>query len=288
MAATVKELWARERLAVAAVAALSLTGGAFAQESTNVAAATQPAVGNWYLKQRLQFIQLREDPSSRRLEIDELVSTTTLSVGLTRNLALSFEVPTVLTSTSPGGSDVGRSVDVGLQDPRAELKWRPLQWDLNPIDSVRVAFTAGLEVPSGDGDYSSHSFDPFAGVIFTTILGRHGFNAALQYKFNQGGDGFTTRPGDGPDDAFRYDASYLFRLVPAAYEADTPAATYLTFEMNGLYETNGDNEIHIGPGLLYEAREFAIEATLHVPVTQDVRHRVQQDLIIGFGFRVLF
>ena len=36
------------------------------------------------------------------------------------------------------------------------------------------------------------------GGVFTAILGRHGFNQSLSYKFNFGGDDFNTRAGDGP------------------------------------------------------------------------------------------
>jgi hypothetical protein len=178
--------------------------------------------------------------------------------------------------------------DFGINDLALSLKYRPFQTDLGPVDSVRLAFIGGIEIPSGDGDFSSHSFDPFAGAVFTAILGRHGINQSISYKFNTGGDEFTMRAGDGQDDALRYDTAYLFRVSPATYAADTTAALYATVELNGIYETNGDNEALLGPGLLYEAKTFAAEATVGLPVIQDVDHRPDTDLTVTLGLRLLF
>lgn len=256
-----------------------------AQEATHTPAATQPADGAFYLRQKLQFLSFGNDPSPKSREIDQVISTTTFTYGLRRDMSLSLSLPVVYEERQEV-SDTDR--EFGVEDFSLTFKYRPVQVDLSPIDSVRLAVFGGVEFPSGDGDFSSHSFDPFVGVVFTAILGRHGFNQSLSYKCNTGGDEFAIRPGDGRDDAVRYDTAYLFRLSPAEYSADTEAATYFTLELNGLYETNGDNEVLLGPGILYEARSFALEAAVGLPVVQDVRHRPEVDLMVTFGLRILF
>lgn len=270
-----------------ALAALAPAGLASAQEATNTPAATQPGVGKWYLRERVQYISLGDDPSPEDRDIDKVVATTALTYGITRELSATFTLPLTLSFEDPAGP-AGTSTESGAQDASLSLKWRPFQWDLNPVDSVRVAFFGGVEAPTGTRDLGSHSWDPFAGAVFTAILGRHGFNQALSYKVNTGGDEFSTIAGDGRDDALRYDTSYLFRLDPARYSASTKAATYLTLELNGLYETNGDNEVLFGPGILYEARTFALEAALGFPILQDVDQRPETDLMVTLGFRLLF
>jgi hypothetical protein len=275
------------RCGLAATLAVVLAPVALAQEATNTPAATQPSVGKWYLREKVQYVKLGDDPSPEKRDIDKIVATTTLAYGITRDLSASLELPLVLSFEDPAGS-AGTNTDFGANDLSLSLKWRPFQWDLNPVDSVRLAFFGGVETPTGSGDFGSHSWDPFVGTVFTAILGRHGFNQSLSYKFNTGGDRFNTRAGDGPDDALRYDTAYLFRLDPAEYSAQTTAATYLTLELNGLYETGGDNEILFGPGLLYEARTFALEATVGLPIVQDVRERPETDLVVTLGFRILF
>ena len=269
------------------LAVLAPAGLAFGQEATNTPAATQPGVGKWYLRERLQYFKLGDDPSPEDRDIDKVVATTALTYGITREISATLTLPLALSFEDPAGP-AETDTEFGAYDASLSFKWRPLQWDLNPVDSVRVAFFGGIEAPTGTGDLGSHSWDPFAGAVFTTILGRHGFNQALSYKLNTGGDEFGMVAGDGPDDALRYDTSYLFRLDPAEYSADTTAATYLTLELNGLYETNGDNEILLGPGILYEARTFALEASIGLPILQDVDQRPETDLVVTLGFRFLF
>jgi len=271
-------------LALAAVGVL--VPPSLAQEATNTPAATQPATGSFYLRQKWQYIRYGEDPSPKVRDIDKFVSTTSLTYGLRRDLSLTVDLPLVYEVVDIAEDLTER--EFGVNDIAVTLKYRPIQRDLNPVDSVRLAVLGGVELPSGDGDFSSHSVDPFVGGVFTAILGRHGINQALTYKFNTGGDAFGTRAGDGPADALRYDTAYLFRLAPEAYAADTLAATYLTFELNGLYETNGDNEILFGPGLLYEARTFALEAQAGFPIVQDVSKRPERDFVFTLGLRILF
>lgn len=267
------------------LAALLLAPAALAQEATNTPAATQPSQGKWYLREKVQYLRLSDDPSPHDRTIDEVVATTSLTYGISRDLSATLTLPLVAAWED---STMGDDTRVGTNDLSLSLKYRPFQWDLSPVDSVRLAFFGGAELPTGTGDFSSHSFDPFAGAVFTAILGRHGINQSLQYKLNTGGDEFTTRPGDGRDDALRYDTAYLFRLSPAEYAAETTAATYLTLELNGLYETGGDNEILLGPGILYEARTFALEASVGFPIHQDVDDRPQTDFMVTVGFRFLF
>lgn len=276
----------RRRIVVGALTLVPPAGVAFAQEAINTPAATQPAVGKLYLREKFQYLRMGHDPSPEGREIDRFVASTALTYGLARDLAAGVEIPLEYEAIEHPDRSMDREFGVG--DVSFLLKYRPLQIDLNPLDSVRLAVYGGVEVPSGDGDLSSNSFDPFLGSVFTAILGRHGFNQSVSYKFNTGGEEFPTRPGDGPDDALRYDTAYLFRLSPETYGPDTDAALYVTCELNGLYETSGDNEILLGPGLLYEARTFALEASVGLPIVQDVEQRAETELMVTLGFRVLF
>lgn len=275
------------RLAVWAGVCGGCEGALLAQEATHTPAATQPAEGNWYLRQKVQYLRLGRDPSPADRDIDKIVATTLLSYGVSRDVSLTLDVPVEFDSSkSKSTGELDRSF--GVNDIGITAKWRPLQWDLGPVDSVRVAFLAGVEVPTYDGSFSSRGFDPSVGAVATAIIGRHGLNQALRYKFTTNGQPFPTRAGDGEADALFYDTSYLFRLAPEEYAADTEASTYLTLELNGVYETNGDNEVILGPGILYEARTFALEATAGWPVVRDVNERPTSDFVFSLGFRVLF
>lgn len=271
---------------LAGLTAAGVCGAAHAQEATNTPAATQPSQSKWTLREKLQYVRTGAQPGDEVSSSEKFVATTILTYGVSRELSAIFEMPAL--GRFEEHSDGGSESDFGFYDPSISLKWRPFQWDLGPVDSVRVAFIGGLELPLGTGEFSSHSWDPYAGGVFTAILGRHGFNAGLQYKFNTGGGSASGRAGDTDADALRYDLAYLWRLSPARYSADTTAATYLTAELNGLYETNGDHETLLGPGLLYEARSFALETTLGLPIVRDVDHRARTNLVLTVGVRFLF
>jgi hypothetical protein len=271
---------------MSALLAVLLSAPVHAQEATNTPAATQPSVGKWYLREKVQVVGLGKDPETGDRGARKVISTTTLTRGLTRNLSASVELP--VTHSTEKKADGASERGLGLNDPSVSLKWRPYQRDLSPVDSVRLALYGGLELPAGSGGFGSNSVDPFAGAVLTAILGRHGFNQSISYKLNTGGRSAGSRPGDGPGDALRYDTAYLYRVFPAVYSAETTAATYLTLEMNGQYETNGDNEILLGPGILYEARTYALEASAGFPVVRDVQDRAKTDLAVTLGFRLLF
>ncbi|MFG0292229.1 MAG: hypothetical protein ACF8MJ_03640, partial [Phycisphaerales bacterium JB050] len=89
-------------------------------------------------------------------------------------------------------------------------------------------------------------------------------------------------------DLLRFDTAYLYRLSPEEYGADFVASTYAVVELNGTYETNGDTELFISPGLLYEASRFALELSVSMPVFQNVDHRPEPEYSVGVGVRFLF
>ena len=59
-------------------------------------------------------------------------------------------------------------------------------------------------------------------------------------------------------------------------------------ELNGLYETNGDNQIFLSPGVLYEATTWALEASVQLPIFQDLADRPETDVVVVVGVRLLF
>jgi len=277
-------------IAIAITTFLSFRTKAYAQESTSVPSATTPGEGRFYFRQLFTYSKYSDDPSPDDRTIEKMTARSRLSYGVTGNLALNLEVPIIYASERHAGSHHPNysTEEVGVGDINLDLKFRPFQWDLGPVDTLRLAFITGIQIPTYDKDLSSRGFDPYVGVVFSGVLGRHGINQSLRYKFNTNGLDYPITPGDGTADALFYDTSYLFRLLPAEYAADTQGSLYLTVELNGIYETNGDNEILLGPGILYEAKGFAIEAAAGLPIVRDVDERPRTDLVFTIGFRLLF
>lgn len=254
--------------------------------------ATSPGKGRFYFREIASYVQMSDDPSPDIRTIEELVMLSRFSYGITAQLSANVNVPVIYSDErSPAASHHGggKIVDeVGVADISMDFKYRPFQWDLGPVDTLRLAFVGGIEVPTYDKHHSSDGFDPYFGMVFTGVIGRHGFNQSLRYKVNTNGSEYNMMPGDGSADALFYDTSYLFRLLPDTYTDESRGSFYLTAELNGIYEVNGDNEVLLGPGLLFEAPGFAVEFSAGLPVACDVSSRPRQDLVLSLGFRILF
>jgi hypothetical protein len=269
-----------------------LCAGARAQEANLTEAATQPAVGRLDLRVQYRYTRFVGGPDDARRDVADHEVWTKLTLGLTPTLSASIVQPMIVREDLSDGSDADD--EAGAGDTMLELKWRFWQDDpsvderTGALDTTRMALLAGLELPTGTGDLSGHAFDPSIGWVFTAVRGRHGFNQVFRYTFATGTDERPIRAGDGQEDLFEFDSAYLFRLAPGEWTADSHGAWYLTAEVEGFAETNGDTEVLVSPGILYEGRRTAFEASVRLPALQDVDHRPEVDLGLVLGLRVLF
>jgi hypothetical protein len=177
-----------------------------------------------------------------------------------------------------------------MDDALLTLKWRVWQHDFGPIDTSRVALIFGTSLPWGDNDFSSGSFDPVVGAVWSLIAGRNGVNASFRYRFNSGQrDQPYITPGTGGEDALFFDATYLYRLSPAEFTADNSGgAWYFITELNAVVEMSGDTTWLIAPGIMYEASRLALELSVQLPVYQHASLRPEIDYTVTIGFRWLF
>ena len=134
---------------------------------------------------------------------------------------------------------------------------------------------AGLTVPGDMEATSGQESYPRGALVSTAILGRHGVNAELEWE-GYGGD----------PERFSANASHLFRLAPAEYAADTRGAWYTMAESLNQFTDEGDSRYDVAAGILYEARRWACEASLRLPVEQDWDR--EEDYRLTVGIRYLF
>lgn len=261
---------------------------AVAQESTNaVDSATQPSPGYVVFKEMFHYYDLDLDNTTRRKrsDINDAMFMTMVNVGVATDWSLSFRLPTILRRRE---YDWGGRVDreEGIGDFTALAKWRVYKNDSGTVDTARLALIGGMQVRTGDAPFTSDAYNPILGLAYTQIAGRHGVNAALEWTFTTGGNDEPIYAGESKADLLRYDLAYLYRLTPKEYDAETVGALYLELEANGYYETNGDNELLLSPGLMYEARTWAAELSVQIPTWQEVDHRAEVNYAIVAGIRL--
>ena len=266
-------------------AAIAIAAGEPAGAQTPIIApgAMQPSTGTGVFHEMLLYRERGGDPNTGDLGAQEFIALTQIAYGLTYNLSLQFDVPVVyshLDLATPGDDD-----DLAIADILALVKFRVFQNDIAPTETIRLSLMGGLQIPGNSEfamDASQDAWDPLVGAVFSAVLGRHGFNASFLYEFYTG-DGETRF-----SDSLRCDASYLFRFTPAQYTTDSSSALYGVAELNVFYDINGDDEIFVSPGLMYESRTFTVDATIMIPVHQNLEHRAETEFIVGLGARISF
>lgn len=254
-------------------------GGAAAQEAALSWAATQPAKGRITLREQFQYTRYDTDDG----DVEKFMLNTRVSLGLSGRLSASLDIPMGRERAVDGSESTA-----GLGDISLGLKYRFWQHDTGAIETNRLSVFGGARLPSGKDDLSSGGVDPYLGVVFTRVQGRHGINAAARYLWTTDGLDDPVSAGMGDADLLTLETSYLFRFSPAEYAADTVGAWYAVVESFVDYETNGDIEWRLAPGILWEARRWAAEASVILPAAQDIDRRGETEWGFAAGVRVLF
>lgn len=261
---------------------------AAAQQTALAAAAVQPGDGVTVVRQIAHY--RRYDGGDLAFDsLDEFHYDTVVGYGLTRDTSIMIHVPLTFRDfgRDANGSDAFDDVG-GIDDIRLMAQHRFWQLDTGPIETQRAVVFGGLHIPTFTDGISSESFDPFLGAAYTRIEGRHGYNVAGQIHINTNGDDTGITFGDTGANAFRLDAAYLYRLAPVTYDIHTTGSWYATAEAFGRYETNGDREVILAPGLMYEGKRFALTLAVEVPAYQDLDHRSEQAVGLALELRILF
>lgn len=264
---------------VGAVIAAGCVPMVSAQEAINFNSALQPAKGAMIVRQQLRYFEADFVNAMMNRDIEQYQLSTTIVYGVEPDLTLIFNAPYRFRKIDDNLSGVTHRDD-GFADLTALVKYQLYHIDTGPTDTARLNLLGGMEVRSGDSNFSSDSYDPLLGLVYTQSRGRHGFDAALLWKFNTAG-------GPAPDQ-LRYDVAYVYRLHPEQYTVDKLTALFAVLELNGSYETNGDHELFLSPGIQYVTRKWALEATVQIPIWQDLDARMERDFILGLSLRLHF
>lgn len=265
-------------------------GAAWAQAfplNTNVA--LQPAEGQWLYRTQVRWRRADVDATAPNTTVDTLGQTHTLVYGWSHRWSSVVTVPTVYRDVDGPGRD---STVYGVGDVRLLARYQVWKRQAH-LASQEWTMLGGLEVPTKDKPFSSGSWDPILGTVYTWRKGKYGFDGDLVYQANTDNDRSVER-----GDVFRYDAAVQRRLWPDAFTSET------RWTLTGLLEVNGEvqqeaklggrrigptdgHQVFVGPGIVLGGLRSWIELGVQVPVYQDVAPMAQEDnvrVIIGFAW----
>jgi hypothetical protein len=268
----------------ACLTVLVFTVNVLAQSPINAPGEMQPSTETGIFHEMFMYAETGSDPFRNETGAQEYIALTQIAYGIRYDLSVQLDIPLGVRETNyiGGGSDT----DFGLGDSELLFKYRLWKDDPSPTETLRLGILAGLQMPGTmrvmEMDNSADAWDPVFGAVYSAVLGRHGFNVSALYEFYTG--------GRGPEvsDSFKYDASYLYRLAPDQYTMETKGAWYGLVELNANYDLNGDHEIFISPGIMYESRTYTLDATVMIPAYQDVNWRGEMEFMVGIGARLSF
>ncbi len=261
--------------------------------NTNVALPVRE--GGFVDRTQLRFTRASDDPTPQDQDIDVYAVPNVLVYGATARTTLFGILPYISRSVDFTDAGSPQSTDTnGFGDLTFLVRQTVYAKDALQRTS-RLGLLAGLEIPSGKEEFSSHSTDYQLGTVYTLQDGRHELDADLIYKINT--EGRNTELGD----ELQYDLAYEVRVWPWEWpERGTPSQIYLVLETNGrtsrralsegleLSDTGG-TLVFLSPGIQYVTRRVIYEASLQIPVIQNLNGgQVETDLAANAGVRIQF
>ena len=187
-------------------------------------------------------------------------------------------------------SPIRKSEEFGVADIKVLLRYQ-LWKKLGYLRSKSWTILGGIEIPTNDGLFSSRSWDPITGTVYSWRKDRRGFDFDIIFQVNTENDR-DFKAGN----LLRYDLVYQYRLFPMNYRSDTKWSLTGLLELNGNFqweqEVNGQkvdatdaSEIYFSPGLVLAGRRTKYEAGLQFPIHQDVENTLPKDsvrFVVGF------
>ena len=248
--------------------------------NTNTAIA--PGEGQTVYRTQLRFLQSHSSPGAADDDVNLLVNPHLLAYGIREDLTLVGVVPIVFREgtarpPSPPGA-FGSLAEQGVADLRFFGKYRFWEKDL-PGETYRWSALGGVEVPTYDEPFSSDSWDPFLGTVWTYQSLEWGLDLDAVWQFNTGAGVFR-------HDALSYDLAYTYVLLTGQTLDEKFWQLGSVFELNGTYITDGSHLVYAAPGIQLALERMIVEASLQLPVVRDLKNAAEPDFTFVVGTRI--
>lgn len=265
-------------------------GGSWLSALTAAGIALSPLAGREARGQETPLLDSATQPSRGTLLLRQQVRGYYGSGSGANQLSLPFTAATGVARahsvTVAGAGNFGRA-GAGLSDVTLSWKWRFHSHNFGPVNTSRTALIAGLQIPSGTGGWETGSFNPSLGLAHTSILGRLGLGASVEYKFNTGeGAEYDITGMDSGHDAVAVGGSAMWRVAPASYGSGTKGAWYAGVE-GEVVQGGGGSMGRVGPSMMYEAETWVIEAGYQF-YPFSTGEMIQVDGMVFAGVRLFF
>jgi hypothetical protein len=270
--------------------------GAFVSESAiaggiSVDAGLTPPEDRWIFRTQFRYMHRKDDPTAMDREMDTCAVPIVLAYGYRPDLTLMVKQVVKHSNMSMAGNI---SRDTGLDDLFVLGKYRLFRHNTRDC-TFGIAPTLGLELPTGDDDFTSETWDLEPGLFTSWRSGRWASDLNVSYRCN----GFLDddNAGTDPGDELSIDLALAYQFS-IGQRADTSITPVVEFSYKNLsadkrsghdVANTGESLFFISPGVKYTKSSFILEALLQIPTWQDQKGvQLEQGTRFIVGTRVMF
>ena len=257
----------------------------------SIDAGLTPPEDRWIVRNQFRFMQREDDPTSMDREVEKYVFPFVVAYGFKPELTFMARQKFINKNMSMGGST---SRDSGLDDLFLLAKYKLFRRNTRDY-TFGMASTIGLELPTGEDEFSSETWDLEPGLFASWRSGPWASDFRAAYKWN----GFADKGKNGldPGDKFSVDLAFAHQFsingnpdISIAPVLEFNYEHFLSDRLDGDAVPNtGESVLFISPGIKFTKSSFILEALVQFPVLQDQKG-LQTELGTRFivGTRVLF
>jgi hypothetical protein len=257
----------------------------------SVDAGLTPPEDRWILRTQLRYMRRKDDPTPMDQKMDTYVFPVVLAYGFRPDLTLMVRQAVRHRKMSMAGSI---SRDTGPGDLFVLGKYRLYRRNTREY-TFGVAPTLGLELPTGDDNFSSETWDLEPGLFASWRSGPWASDFNIAYKWN----GFADKGQGGlePGHELSIDLAFAHQFS-IGEKADTSVAPVLEFSYRDVLSdglsghdvsNTGESLFFVSPGVKFTKSSFILEALLQIPVWQDQEgSQLEQGTRFIVGARFMF
>jgi len=249
----------------------------------NTDVAIQPAEGELIYRSQVRYLHASEESGDPDGKLNRLLLPQTLVYGFSPEFSALVNAP-LRYDDREGRAPEGDNF--GVADIKALGRYQVWKQQAY-LEANAFTVLGGVEFPSGDNPFSSRSFDPIAGLVFSRVKNRLGVFADFTYQLNtENSDDFER------GDELKWDAALEYRLYPVEWTGGSNFSSSVLLELNGSYKqhsesdgsevsNSGGTSIFISPGAQLQFKRVIFEISVQLPLLQNLNgDQLETDVVV--------
>jgi hypothetical protein len=279
-------------LLLAAVIAVNVaTAGSALCGGISIDAGLTPPKSRWIVRTQMRLMQRNDDPTPMQREMKSYMFPVVVAYGVRSDLAVMIRQVYMHREMVMSGNESSNS---GLSDLFVLAKYKAFRIN-QPSYTLGVAPTIGLEIPTGNREFTSNSWDMQMGLFGSGRSGSLAMDINLTYAWLgiAGTDDSDIDPGD--EYSFEYAVAYQVGVGEDANLAIAPVlessykVTASDKDAGQKVANTGESILLLSPGVKITRSSFIAEGLIQFPVWQSqTGMQTKRDIGLIVGVRVMF